>query len=135
MTAFGRGIRNAKITIEGGVLSEPRRFLTGPFGYYRFDNLDAGQTYVVSVGTKRYTFGAPSRTVNLDADAANVDFVADPPQDAANITKKSSKKKANYNKPKKEANALSYKRVSTSSSSLEPPTRRAGSPSLRAEID
>jgi len=52
--------------------------ISGSFGYYRFDDLPAGLTYVVTVGTKRYTFANPSRLVNLDAAVSDVDFVAEP---------------------------------------------------------
>ncbi|MBC7899584.1 MAG: carboxypeptidase regulatory-like domain-containing protein [Saprospiraceae bacterium] len=77
-TADGRGIRNAAVIISGGNLPESRRALTGSFGYYRFDGLPAGETYVLSVGSKRYSFSVPARTVTLNDELSNVDFTALP---------------------------------------------------------
>lgn len=78
VTANGRGISNAIVTISGGELSEPRSIATGSMGYYSFDDLPTGGAYVISVGTKRYTFSNPTRIVTLMQDLADADFVADP---------------------------------------------------------
>lgn len=74
----GQGIRNIRVTISGGNLAEPRTALTGSFGYFRFDGLRAGQTYVVYVSGKRYVFAESSRVVTLVDDLADVDFVGQP---------------------------------------------------------
>ena len=75
MTADGRGLRNAYVVIiDSGGFS--RRALTSSFGYYRFDDVRAGETYVISVASKRYVF-AP-RIVSVADDLTGVDFVADP---------------------------------------------------------
>lgn len=71
----GQGIRNIRVTISGGNLSEQRTALTGSFGYFRFDGLRAGQTYVVHVSGKRYVFAESSRVVTLVDDLADIDFV------------------------------------------------------------
>jgi hypothetical protein len=76
-TADGRGIRNAKIVVTGNSLDEPLIATTGSFGYYSLEGLTAGQTYVVTVNSKRYTFAAPSRVITLVDNLADVDFVAD----------------------------------------------------------
>jgi len=47
---------------------------TGSFGYYRFDEVEAGQTYVVMVRSKLFRF-AP-RVLNLMDNLTDVDFVA-----------------------------------------------------------
>jgi hypothetical protein len=47
---------------------------TSAFGYYQFSDVATGQTYTISVRSKRYLF--QSRTVELNAELANVDFVA-----------------------------------------------------------
>lgn len=78
LTASDRGIRNAAVTIEGGGLAEPKRSVTGSFGFYNFEGLEAGQTYFLTIRAKRYVFQTPSLAVNLDDNLANVDFVADP---------------------------------------------------------
>lgn len=77
-TATGRGIGKTRVILVGGDLTEPLVALTNPFGYYSFNGLDAGQTYVVSVQSKRHSFGQSSMTVTPGDDAAGVDFTAEP---------------------------------------------------------
>jgi hypothetical protein len=78
MTADGRGIRNAKVVVTGNSLQEPLIATTGSFGYYSFAGLTAGETYVVTVNSKRYTFTAPSRVVTLVDNIADMNFTAEP---------------------------------------------------------
>jgi hypothetical protein len=79
-TADGRGIRNAKVVITGESLERPRVATTGSFGHYSFEGLQAGQTYVVTVNSKRFTFSTPSRVITLVDNLADVNFTADPQQ-------------------------------------------------------
>lgn len=74
----GRGVRNIRVVVSGGALTEPRTALTGPFGYFRIDGLRAGQTYILTVSGKRYIFQNPSRVVSLGDDLADVDFTGEP---------------------------------------------------------
>jgi hypothetical protein len=76
-TADGAGIRNARVTITGNSLPEPRVVTTGSFGYYSFDGLTAGETYVVTVNSQRYTFQVPSRVYTLIDNIVDADFTAD----------------------------------------------------------
>jgi hypothetical protein len=76
-TADGRGIRNARVTITGDSLSEPRIAQTGSFGYFSFEGLQTGQTYVVTVNAQRYTFSTPSHVISLVDNVVDADFVAD----------------------------------------------------------
>ena len=76
MTAEGAGIRNARVVISGESLPEPRIVTTGSFGYYSFDGLQSGQTYVVTVNSQRYTFTVPSRVITLVDNLTDVDFTA-----------------------------------------------------------
>ena len=78
MTANGQGIRNATVVMTGNSLAEPRVATTGTFGYYTFDGLEVGQTYVVTINSRRYTFSTPSRVISLVDNVADADFVADP---------------------------------------------------------
>lgn len=71
VNSTGSGIRGATVTISGQD-GQPRTALTGSFGYYRFDNVTSGQTYVVSVAAKRYLF-AP-RVVDVSENLTDVDF-------------------------------------------------------------
>jgi len=77
-TADGRGIRNARVVISGNSLAEPLIATTGSLGYYSFDGLTAGQTYVVTVNSQRFTFSMPSRVISLVDNIADANFVADP---------------------------------------------------------
>jgi len=77
LTANGSGISRATVTISGGTI-EPRSVQTSSFGYYSFPDLPAGQTYVITVGSKSYTFAVPNRVITLTDSVDNADFVADP---------------------------------------------------------
>ena len=72
----GYGIRNATVALTeaNGTVHFAR---TGSFGYYRFDNIPGGQSVIVSVSSKRYTFSQPTRPVSLNDDLSGVDFIAD----------------------------------------------------------
>ena len=77
-TSDGRGIRNARVTISGNSLPESRVVQTGSFGYFSFEGLQTGQTYVVTVSSQRYTFSTPSRVISLVDNVVDANFVADP---------------------------------------------------------
>lgn len=77
MTTFGQGIRNVTVKIEGGNLTEPITTRTGSMGFYRFEGLRAGETYVVTVKGRRYVFPVYSRVVTLNDNATDIDFVGD----------------------------------------------------------
>lgn len=79
LTAGGKSISNAIVTISGGNLPAPRTIATGHFGYYSFEGLATGQSYVLSVsGAKRYTFANPTRIITLQDDVLDANFVAEP---------------------------------------------------------
>jgi hypothetical protein len=63
LTALGRGVFGARVTIESQN-GESRTAITNPFGYYRFDNVTSGQSYVFSVKDKRHSFVPQVITVN-----------------------------------------------------------------------
>jgi Concanavalin A-like lectin/glucanases superfamily/Carboxypeptidase regulatory-like domain len=76
-TASGRGIRNAVVQINGGNLGETRYARTNPFGFYRISSLDAGQTYILNIASKRYSFANPTRVITLNEDLTGEDFVSE----------------------------------------------------------
>jgi len=47
---------------------------TSTFGYYRFDEVEAGQTYIFNVRSKRYQF-AP-QVVTVTEDLTELNFIA-----------------------------------------------------------
>jgi uncharacterized delta-60 repeat protein len=70
--ANGRGISSARVTLEdpsGG----PRHALTNGFGYFSFEGVEVGRSYVVFVSHKRYEF-AP-RTVHVLDEVTDLVFV------------------------------------------------------------
>ncbi|MBK9765589.1 MAG: carboxypeptidase regulatory-like domain-containing protein [Chloracidobacterium sp.] len=77
VTANGNGIRNVWVS-----LSDPerpvRRSLTGPFGYYRFDDIEAGRTYSISVASKRFQFANGTQIVSVNDEIYDLDFIALP---------------------------------------------------------
>lgn len=75
MTSSGRGIRNViiRLTDEDGIV---RTATTTSFGYYRFEEVAAGETYIISASGKRFTFSQPSRVLNILEDIEGVDFIA-----------------------------------------------------------
>lgn len=77
MRADGIGISGAAVRVEGGDLSAPRLALTNSFGFYNFEGLTAGTTYVVTVASKRYTFAIPSQAITLNDSLDNADFIAE----------------------------------------------------------
>lgn len=74
--ASGYGIGGVVVSIDGGSLSEPIYARTSPFGYYSFEGIPAGQAYVVTVSSKRYTFNPASRVIVVQDSVGDADFVS-----------------------------------------------------------
>ncbi len=78
LTSDGRGITNATVVMADST-GNTRSVRTSSFGYYRFDDLVSGETYVVSVASKRFQFSP--RTVTINDELSDFDLVADGPSD------------------------------------------------------
>ncbi len=78
MTADGRAVSGARLIIEGGNLKSPRWALTNPFGRFRFEGLAPSMTYIISVGSKRYTFTEPVRTITPKENISDLEFTSRP---------------------------------------------------------
>jgi hypothetical protein len=76
--ASGRGIARTRVILTGGTLTEPITALTNPFGYYRFDGVESGEAYLLTVQSKVYRFANPVVIVDLGDSMTGVDFVASP---------------------------------------------------------
>lgn len=76
LTEDGTGVRNALVQITD-MQGNTRSAKTGSFGVYRFDDLQSGETYVISVVSRRFSF-AP-RTITVNSDLNDVDLIADTP--------------------------------------------------------
>lgn len=77
--ADGIGIRNAVIVVSGGNLTSPRTLRTSAFGYFMIEGLEVGETYVLTVNSKRFTFTNPNRIITLNENVADADFTAEAP--------------------------------------------------------
>ena len=78
IAADGTGISYARLVMIGPS-GEARSALSSPLGYYRFDNVLVGQSYVISISSRRHTFSTPSIVVMVLEDLADANFYADPP--------------------------------------------------------
>jgi subtilisin family serine protease len=74
-TADGFGVANAQVVMidQSGA---PRAAITGAFGFYFFENVRAGETYIFEIRHKRLTF-AP-RVVSVSEDLTELNFAAEP---------------------------------------------------------
>ena len=71
--AFGNGLSRVRVTItadDNTAISA----VTSSFGYYRFEELEVGRSYIVSAFRKRYNFD--SRIISLTDEIFNLDFIA-----------------------------------------------------------
>lgn len=78
-TADGFGVKQAVIMLSGGSLDEPVYATTNQFGYYNFEDIPVGQSYVLQITSGRYIFQNPSRVINLDESIRDEDFILDEP--------------------------------------------------------
>ena len=65
-----------RVTLTG-TNGESRTVLSGSFGYYRFAEVPAGETYIFSVFAKRYTFAQNTQVRSIMEDTDDINFVAD----------------------------------------------------------
>ncbi len=73
-TPSGRGIPRVLLTITDsqGVSRQTR---TNPFGYFRFDSVQSGESYFISAFAKGYEF--QSQVISVDNDIGDLDITAD----------------------------------------------------------
>ncbi|MEP6944915.1 MAG: carboxypeptidase regulatory-like domain-containing protein, partial [Acidobacteriota bacterium] len=76
LTAGGNGLTNAYVILSG-INGTSRRAMTSAFGYFRFDDVEAGGTYILNVDSKRFSF--TPRSISVDDELTNVELVAVPP--------------------------------------------------------
>lgn len=81
VTVAGRVQTSNEIGIRGVVvtLTDPsgivRTTITGSFGYFRFDDIAAGETYIISISAKRYHFEQPAIILNLTETRDDIVFI------------------------------------------------------------
>ena len=74
--ASGRGISKAQVTILNTQDNARTTVSTNAFGYYSFGELDIGNFYMVTVGSKSYSFKNNLQMFQLFEDMTEVNFVA-----------------------------------------------------------
>ena len=73
LTPEGRGLRNTQVILTD-MQGNTRTAISSAFGYYRFPEIEAGQTYIFTVVSKRYQFTPQVLTVTEEIES--LDFVA-----------------------------------------------------------
>jgi len=76
-TPAGAGVRNIVVVITSPT-GEVRSALSSSLGYYNFDDVVIGHTYLITVNAKRYTFPEPTRVVSVVDEVTDADFIAHP---------------------------------------------------------
>ena len=71
----GYGISKARVSITNQN-GETRTAKTNAFGYYNFEEIPVGETYILSAAHKRYQFN--SQVITVSEEIQNADFTAEP---------------------------------------------------------
>lgn len=74
VTTAGMGIKDARITVTSGNLPTRIYAYTNPFGYYQIEGIPIGETYQITVSSKRHTFNQPTLTLVLRQNYENANF-------------------------------------------------------------
>lgn len=72
LTPDGRGVRGVVVSLRAAD-GTVRTATTNSFGFYRFEDVDAGDGYVVSAASKRYRFA--SRVINVVDSISDADLI------------------------------------------------------------
>ena len=73
--ANGRGLKHVVVMMTGGGLEDTIYATTSAFGYYRFEDVPAGNTYVLTAFSKTYSFDQPSIVLNVGGDFDGANFI------------------------------------------------------------
>lgn len=71
LTPEGVGLRNAQVFLTD-FQGNSRTALSGAFGYFNFPEVEAGQTYILTVVSKRYQFAPRALTVSEEITELNL---------------------------------------------------------------
>lgn len=77
-TSDGRGIRSAVIYLANASTGEIRSARSSAFGYYRFEDIPVGVTYIIRVTTKRFQFVPDTQVIALLDELTELNFTAEP---------------------------------------------------------
>lgn len=74
LSANGSGISNANVILTAAN-GDTRTLLTNSFGYYRFDSVEVGQTYLLNAARKGYAF--LPRVITAQDEVTDADIIAE----------------------------------------------------------
>jgi len=69
------GVNNVIVTLTDSI-GNSRAIRTNSFGFYRFEEVAVGETYVISIASKRFMFNPSSQVLSVNDELTNVDFIA-----------------------------------------------------------
>ena len=72
----GGGLVNAIVTLNGATLTQPIVARSSSFGYFSFEGVEVGQTYIVTVSSKRFGFAQPNQIIAPFEDISDIIFQA-----------------------------------------------------------
>ena len=75
LTPNGSGLKNARVTITDS-LGNSGSVPTSSFGYFRFEEVEVGRTYIFSVASKRFQF--TPQIITVTEEIAEMNFTAEP---------------------------------------------------------
>jgi hypothetical protein len=75
LTSNGQGIARIRVALTDST-GQTRYAVTNTFGYYQFDQVISGETYILSATSPKYQFAQPTRVLNVQESLADQDFVA-----------------------------------------------------------
>lgn len=73
----GRSVRGAEVTLFSLDSDDVKRVSTNAFGYYRFANLNEGESYLIAVIHRRYLFVGGSTSFTIESTPLQIDFQAE----------------------------------------------------------
>lgn len=72
--AKGNGLSGVRISLTDS-RGSVRTAVSNSFGYYRFEAVEAGETYTLFANSRRYQIENPTRVLSVSEDVSGVDFV------------------------------------------------------------
>ena len=78
LAANGSGIRNVIITLTRASTGEIRLARSSSFGYYQFNEIPVGESYILTVSAKKFSFNPNTRLLTILEELTEVDFTALP---------------------------------------------------------
>ncbi len=77
LTSTGIGIRNVLIRLTDAA-GTSRLTTTATFGYFHFNEVNAGQTYLITAQAKRFEFSQPAQVLSVSGNVSELNFIANP---------------------------------------------------------